>query len=203
MAQVSRQPADAVVRSVSAADLAGIDAVIRAAFGVADPAHGHQVGELWAEVRSGEHLLDERVAVVDGVVVGHVGISHCWIDARRELVAACMLSPLSTSPAHQGRGLGTALVAAAIDAARGLGRPALFLEGSPSFYSARGFVPAATYGLEAPTPRVPAPAFQVVPLGLEEWMTGRVVYPEVWWRHDSAGLRDPDLAEVEAALGLT
>lgn len=199
---MDQQP-DVEIRSASAADVAGIDAVVRAAFGAAGPAHGDQVGELWAEVRAGEHLLAERVAEVDGEVVGHVGISHCWIDARRELVAACMLSPLSTSPAHQGRGVGTALVAAAIDAARGLGRPALFLEGSPSFYSARGFLPAATYGIEAPSRRVPPPAFQVVPFALEEWMTGRVVYPEVWWRHDATGLRDPDLAEVEAALGLS
>ncbi|RYC05232.1 GNAT family N-acetyltransferase [Nocardioides zhouii] len=198
---MSQQP-DVEIRSASAADTAGIDAVIRAAFGAADPAHGDQVGDLWSDVRAGEHLLAERVAVVEGEVVGHVGISHCWIDARRELVAACMLSPLSTSPAHQERGIGTALVAAAIHAARGLGRPALFLEGSPSFYSARCFEPAATYGIEAPTTRVPPPAFQVVPFALEEWMTGRVVYPEVWWRHDSTGLRDPDLADVEAALGL-
>ncbi|NPD06312.1 N-acetyltransferase [Nocardioides sp. zg-1308] len=177
--------------------------VVRAAFGAGGSAHGDQVADLWAEVRAGEHLLAERVAVVDGEVVGHVGVSHCWIDARRELVAACMLSPLSTAPAHQGRGTGTALVAAAIEAARGLGRPAMFLEGSPSFYGARGFEPAAAHGFEAPSRRVPAPAFQVVPLALEGWMTGRVVYPEVWWRHDSTGLRDPDLAEVEAALGLS
>jgi len=200
---MSQQPPDAEIRPVSTADGAGVDAVIRAAFGAVDPAHGDQVGDLWAEVRAGEHLLAERVAVVGGEVVGHVGISHCWIDSRRELVAACMLSPLSTSPERQERGIGTTLVAAAIDAARGLGRPALFLEGSPAFYSARGFLPAATYGIEAPSRRVPPPAFQVVPLALEEWMTGRVVYPEVWWRHDSTGLRDPDLAEVEAALGLT
>ena len=198
------QPPPAVhIRSASAADEVGIDAVIRAAFGATEPAHGDQVGELWAEVRAGEHLLAERVAVLDGEIVGHVGISHCWIDARRELVAACMLSPLSTSPEHQERGIGTDLVAAAIEAARGLGRPALFLEGDPSFYSARGFVPAATYGIEAPTRRVPPPAFQVVPFALEPWMTGRVVYPEVWWRHDSTGLRDPRLARIEAALGLT
>jgi putative acetyltransferase len=199
---MSQQPPDAEIRAASAADVAGIDAVIRAAFGAGDAAHGDRVGDLWAEVRGGEHLLAERVAVRDGEVVGHVGISHCWIDARRALVAACMLSPLSTAPEHQERGIGTDLVAAAIEAARGLGRPALFLEGSPPFYSARGFLPAATYGFEAPSRRVPPPAFQVVPFSLEEWMTGRVVYPEVWWRHDSTGLRDPDLAEVEAALGL-
>ena len=28
-------------------------------------------------------------------------------------------------------------------------------------------------------------------------MTGRLVYRDVWWQHDSAGLRDPVLAELE------
>lgn len=139
---------------------------------------------------------------MDGEVVGHVGVSHCWLDARRDLVDACMLSPLGTRPAQERRGIGSALVAAAIEAGRDLGRPALFLEGSPSFYGTRGFEPASAYDIEAPSRRVPPPAFQVAPFALEDWMTGRVVYPEVWWRHDSIGLRDPDLAEVERALGI-
>lgn len=193
----------AVVRAAAAGDDEAVLRVIREAFGAAGEEHGDRVAALWAEVRGGDHLLAERVAVLDGTVVGHVGISHCWIDSRRELVSACLLSPLSTSPAAQGRGIGTSLVAAAIEAARALGRPALFLEGSPAFYSTRGFEPASTYGIEAPSPRVPAPAFQVASFGLEDWMAGRVVYPEVWWRHDSTGLRDPDLAEVEAALGVS
>ncbi|HYH72098.1 MAG TPA: N-acetyltransferase [Nocardioides sp.] len=192
------------MRPATSADGDAVLRVVRDAFGAGSSAHGGQVADLWAEVRAGDHLLAERVAVVDGEVVGHVGVSHCWIDARRELVEACVLSPLSTAPAHQGAGIGTALVAAAVDAARRLGRPALFLEGSPAYYGRRGFEPASAYGFEAPSVRVPPPAFQVVPLvDLPEWMTGRVVYPEVWWRHDSTGLRDPDLAEVEAALGLS
>jgi putative acetyltransferase len=178
-------------------------AVIREAFGAGGTEHGGLVADLWADVRAGDHLLAELVAVVAGEVVGHVGVSHCWIDARRALVDACVLSPLSTRPDRQGSGIGTALVAAAIEAARALGRPALFLEGSPAFYSIRGFEPASSHGFEAPSRRVPPPAFQVVPLALEDWMTGRVVYPEVWWRHDSTGLRDPDLAEVEAAFGIS
>ena len=191
------------IRPVELADGDAVLRVIHAAFGAEEPAHGTQVAELWAEVRAGDHLLAEQVAVVGGEVVGHVGVSHCWIDARRELVPACVLSPLSTAPDRQDSGIGTALVGAAIEVARGLGRPALFLEGSPAFYGSRGFEPAATYGFEAPSRRVPPPAFQVVLLDEQpEWMTGRVVYPEVWWRHDSTGLRDPDLAAVEKALGL-
>lgn len=195
---------DFEIRPAEPRDADAVLEVIRAAFGAGAPAHGDQVADLWADVRGGDHLLAERVAVVDGAVVGHVGVSHCWVDARRELAPACMLSPLSTAPEHQGSGIGTALVAAAIDVARGLGRPALFLEGSPTYYGSRGFEPASAHGFEPPTPRVPAPAFQVVLLGDQpDWLTGRVVYPEVWWRHDSTGLRDPDLAEVEAALGIS
>jgi putative acetyltransferase len=191
------------IRPAGPGDADGVLRVIREAFGAGGSAHGTQVADLWAEVRAGDHLLAELVAVAQGEVVGHVGISHCWVDARRELVDACMLSPLSTTPDRQGNGIGTALVAAAIAAARDLGRPALFLEGSPAFYSSRGFEPASTYGVEAPSRRVPPPAFQVVAFALEEWMAGRVVYPEVWWRHDSTGLRDPDLAEIETVFGLS
>lgn len=36
---------------------------------------------------------------------------------------------------------------------------------------------------------------------LQDWMTGPLVYPDVWWRHDGAGLRDPALAELEELLG--
>ena len=190
------------IRDAGATDADAVLDVIRAAFAAGGAGHGDQVADLWAEVRAGEHLLAERVAVVDGEVVGHVGVSHCWLDARRELVDACMLSPLSTRPGHERRGIGSALVAAAVEAARDTGRPGLFLEGSPTFYATRGFEPASSYGIEAPTRRVPPPAFQVVPFALEDWMTGRIVYPEVWWRHDSTGLRDPDLAEIEAALGI-
>ena len=192
------------VRPAAPSDADAVLGVIRDAFGAHDATHGRQVADLWAEVRDGAHLLADLVAVVDGEVAGHVGVSHCWIDARPELAPASVLSPLSTAPRHQGKGIGTALVAAAVDAVRGLGRPALFLEGSPLFYGRRGFEPAATYGFEAPSLRVPPPAFQVMVLGdRPDWLTGRVVYPEVWWRHDLTGLRDPDLAEVEAALGIS
>lgn len=186
------------IRPAAPADAVGVDAVIRAAFGAERAGEGDKVADLWVEVRAAGHVLSEIVAFSGDEVVGHVGISHCWLDARQELVDVAMLSPLSTSPAHQSFGIGTALVAAAIEAARALGRPALFLEGSPAFYGARGFVRASTLGFEAPSRRTPEAAFQVAAFDARaEWMTGRVVYPDVWWRHDAAGLRDPDLAFLE------
>jgi putative acetyltransferase len=184
------------LRTTTPEDAAGVDRVVRAAFGASGEAEGDKVAALWADVRTGEHLLAEVVALRDDRIVGHVGVSRCWIDARRALVDAAMLSPLSTAPEVQGQGIGTALVAAAVHASAA--GPALFLEGSPAFYGARGFVRASAHGFEAPSRRTPDAAFRVVLHdGWEDWMAGRVVYPEVWWRHDAAGLRDPDLAVLE------
>lgn len=171
--------------------------VIRAAFGE----EGERVAALWAELEASEVLLASLVAEVDGQVVGHVGLSHAWLDARRELVDVWVLSPLSVVPERQGRGLGSLLVSAALDAARSGGAPLLFLEGDPGYYGRLGFERASAHGIAAPSARTPDVAFQVVRLaGHQEWMTGQVIYPDVWWRHDSAGLRDPLLAQIEAQI---
>lgn len=179
-------------------ETAAVHRVITAAF-----ADGGAVADLWDDVVG--HGLDRAglVAVDGGRVVGHVGLSHAWLDSRRELVDVLLLSPLSVVPERQGAGIGTALVTAALQTAEGLGAPALFLEGAPAYYGPRGFQPAGRHGFEAPSRRTPGPAFQVALLpGYQDWMLGRVVYRDVWWEHDAAGLRDPELAEVERALGV-
>jgi putative acetyltransferase len=188
--------ADPVVRPARADD--NVLGVIRAAFG---PEEGEQVAAIWAEVEETGLALGSLVAEVDGRVVGHVGLSRAWLDARRELVDVWLLSPLAVLPGDQGEGVGTRLLAAAVDAAATGGAPLLFLEGDPGFYGARGFARASAHGFAPASDRIPDPAFQVVVLrGAEDWMTGRVVYRDVWWRHDAAGLRDPVLARVEAQL---
>jgi putative acetyltransferase len=141
------------------------------------------------------------VAELDGSVVGHVQLNRSWLDARARLVDVLVLSPLSVEPGHQGRGIGTALVAAAVAAAVETGAPALFLEGAPSYYSARGFRRADQLGFERPSVRIPRSAFQVAVLPThEEWMTGRLVYCDAFWELDCVGLRDPMLARLEAEL---
>ena len=141
------------------------------------------------------------VAELDGSVVGHVQLNRSWLDARERLVDVLVLSPLSVGPGHQGRGIGSALVAAAIAAAGATGAPALFLEGSPTYYAARGFRRADELGFERPSARIPRAAFQVVVLPAhEEWMTGRLVYCDAFWELDCVGLRDPLLAELEETL---
>ncbi|GIF75344.1 GNAT family N-acetyltransferase [Asanoa siamensis] len=81
------------------------------------------------------------VAVVDGEIAGHVMNTASWLDAPRALVDVLVLSPLGVLPRHQRRGLGTLLVATAIEAADQAGAPLLFLEGDPAYYRERGFQP--------------------------------------------------------------
>ena len=173
--------------------------LIAAAFG-ADGAAG--VG-VWSDVVArGLDRAQLVAADADGELVGHVGLSHGWLDSRRALVDVLVLSPLSVAPARQGEGVGAALLKAAVAEADRLGAPVVVLEGDPGYYGRHGWSPAADLGIEAPTRRVPGPAFQAVPLAAyESWMTGRVVYRDVWWEHDSTGLRDPLLAQVETGLG--
>jgi putative acetyltransferase len=191
---------DYEVRPEQPVDRDDVLRVIAAAFGSESDEHGQDVADIWAGL--GRHRRTGLVVEQGGHVLGHVGLSRAWVDARRALVEVWVLSPLSTVPERQRAGIGTALVAAAVETARASGVPALFLEGSPSFYGARGFERADRRGfLPAALERTPRAAFQCVLFEAHEgWMTGQLIYPDVWWQHDSAGLRDPGLAELEERL---
>lgn len=187
----------AAVRPLTEADRDGAAAVVAAAFGD----EGTAIVDLWADVVARGLGRAQLVAVDGEQVVGHVGLSHAWLDARSELLDILVLSPLSVAPDRQRAGVGAALLAAAVTEATRLGAPVVVLEGDPGYYARHGWQPASSYGIEAPSPRIPRPAFQVVALpGHEPWMTGRVVYRDVWWEHDATGLRDPLLAQVEFNL---
>ena len=182
-----------MIRAYTLEDEDRVRAVVTAAFGE----DGEKVARLTEDLRA-THARAELVAEAAGAVVGHALLSRSWVDARAALVEVLVLSPLSVAPEHQGRGVGTALVEAAVAAARRLGAPAVFLEGSPAYYGARGFEPATARGFTRPSARIPEPAFQVVVLeGHEEWMAGALVYCEPFWAHDSVGLRDPELTAIE------
>jgi len=181
------------VRPEQPADRQDVLRVIAAAFGD----HGDDVAAIWDSL--GRHKRAGLVVEQGGHVLGHVGLSQGWVDARRALVEVWVLSPLSVQPDRQGEGLGSALVAAAVETARGSGVPTMFLEGSPDYYGRRGFERADRHGFLPPAlERTPRAAFQCVRFEAhEEWMTGQLIYPAVWWEHDAAGLRDPRLAELE------
>jgi putative acetyltransferase len=171
------------VRAAKPTDTAAVHRVVAVAF--AD----ETVAELWEELAAGPRAAS-FVALIDGAIVGHVGLSRGWIDGRDRPVDVHVLSPLSVLPAYQRRGVGRALVAAAIEATDAIGSPALFLEGDPGYYGQFGFEPAAQHGFTPPSPRVPPLGFQCVLLSTyEPALTGGVVYPDTFWIHDRVGVR--------------
>lgn len=171
------------VRAQLPADFAEVHAVVAQAF------DDETVAALWEDLAARPRALS-YVAVDDGAIVGHVGLSWGWVDTRERLVDVTVLSPLSVSPAHQRRGVGRALVARAIEAADAAGSPVLFLEGDPGYYAPLGFEPAARRGFAPPSPRVPLPGFQCVLLSAyEPSVAGGLVYPDTFWVHDRVGVR--------------
>jgi putative acetyltransferase len=185
---------DVVVRPAQPADRESVRRVVAAAFGD----EGRTVVDLVAALDASGRTELSLVAEVAGAVVGHVQLNRSWLDTRRSLVDVLVLSPLSVDPSRQGGGIGGLLVAAALEGASASGVPAVFLEGSPDYYGARGFERASARGFTRPSARIPDAAFQVAVLAsYEEWMTGALVYCDAFWVHDCVGLRDPLLAELE------
>ncbi|MEU1416814.1 N-acetyltransferase [Streptomyces sp. NPDC005731] len=157
--------------------------------------HGSVVAELTDDLRDtlasdgGLSLVAEQA----GHVVGHVMFTRNLLDAPRCLVDVQVLSPLAVAPGHQRQGVGSALVRSGLEILSKRPVPLVFLEGDPAYYSRFGFAPGAEAGFRKPSLRIPDAAFQVLRLPeYEEWMTGTLVYSELFWQHDAVGLRDAD-----------
>lgn len=82
----------------------------------------------------------------DGAVLGHTMLTRMRMGRHRPF----QLSPLSVAPAHQGIGIGSALVREALRRADELGEPFVLLLGSPAYYPRFGFEPAAPLGVLGP-----------------------------------------------------
>ncbi len=147
------------------------------------------VDELRVTMKSGDGL--SLVALSDGCVVGHVMFSRAVLDAPARLVTVEILSPVAVRPVMRGKGIAAALIRRGLAFLDSLGVPAVFLEGDPGYYSRLGFQPAKPLGVRKPSLRIPDAAFQVMTLSTyERWMTGALVYPDAFWRHDLVGRRD-------------
>ena len=151
-----------LIREERADDVAAVDQVVTDAFGDVDGLTARLAGLLRDLVA--RHLGISLVAEVDGAIVGHVMFTRSLLDAPRRLVDVQVLSPLSVDPAHQRRGVGTALVTAGLEQMAARRVPVVFLEGSPEYYPRFGFAPGGGLGFRKPSLRIPDPAFQAIRL---------------------------------------
>lgn len=94
-----------------------------------------------------------------GVVIGHVLATRGHVGSTPVLG----LGPLSVHPDHQRRGVGLALMHAALGAADALDEPLVALLGSPAYYQRFGFRLSTDFDITPPVADW-QPHFQVRPL---------------------------------------
>ena|ERR1700712_3507018 len=113
--------------------------------------------------KSSEKLRRGRIPA-DGLALvardrsGHViGTVRLWnieagVDRETHPVAALLLGPLAVDPAHEGTGIGSALMRAAIMEAKKRGHGAVLLVGDASYYERFGFFAEKARHLVMPGP---------------------------------------------------
>lgn len=124
------------IRSEMPCDISGVHALTRAAFATAR--HGsHTEHHIVDALRERGELSISLVAEDAGQLIGHVALSP--VDVQDGSEGWFGLGPVSVLPERQGRGVGTALVQAAIEALRAQGARGCVLLGEPGFYGRFGF----------------------------------------------------------------
>ncbi len=168
------------IRPEQPIDLDQIHDLHRAAF------RGPAEAELVDAVRSGPDFLPELSLVAasgDGSVLGHLLISRIGLDAlepeapRRDALA---LAPMAVLPAHWNRGIGSALVRAALEIVDTRSEPFVAVLGSAGYYGRFGFEPAARYGIDGPYADA-GDAFQIrLAPGQPPVTAGTLIYPPMF-----------------------
>jgi len=90
----------------------------------------------------------------DGHVIGTVRLWNveAGVDSDGNAVPALLLGPLAVDCEHEGKGIGGALMRAAITEARGRGHGAVLLVGDPEYYERFGFFTEPAQHLVMPGP---------------------------------------------------
>ncbi|KEY59787.1 GNAT family N-acetyltransferase [Serratia sp. DD3] len=145
-----------LVRVEIPVDAAGIDALLRDAFGRDDEA------DLVRQLRE-DGLLTLGVVATDeqGGVVGYAAFSPVEVAGEDRLWVA--LAPLAVAEDQRRQGLAEKLVYEGLDALNEFSYAAVVVLGDPAYYGRFGFKAAAQYDLHCRWPGTEA-AFQVYPL---------------------------------------
>ncbi|MCC4106773.1 GNAT family N-acetyltransferase [Serratia ureilytica] len=151
-------------------DAAGIDALLRRAFGRDDEA------DLVQQLRE-DGLLTLGVVATDdeGGVVGYAAFSP--VDVAGEDRQWVALAPLAVDENLRRQGLAEKLVYEGLDSLNEFSYAAVVVLGDPAYYGRFGFKPAAAYGLNCRWPDTES-AFQVYSLAEDalNGVSGEVVF---------------------------
>lgn len=165
------------IREERPEDYAAIHALVKAAFAGVQHADGNEQ-DLVAALRKEAAYIPGLALVAEetGRIVGHVLFTKAQVGSA-EVVA---LAPLAVLPAHQGKGVGSALIQAGHKAARALGYAYSVVLGSADYYPRFGYVLADTLGILPPfeVPRENFMACKLTPSAPA--ISGTIVYAKAF-----------------------
>jgi putative acetyltransferase len=151
------------------ADREAVRAINAEAFGRPDEA------DLVEALQDAGLELASLVAEAEDAPVGH--ILFTWLETEGPLKAAA-LAPMAVRPGQQKSGVGAALIAAGLDAARQAGAHAVIVLGHPDYYPRFGFSAALAKRVDAPFSGEAFMALELVPGALAGG--AKIGYPPVW-----------------------
>ncbi|MFG3306768.1 GNAT family N-acetyltransferase [Streptomyces wuyuanensis] len=162
------------VRPETDADIPAVRAVNTAAFPTDDEAD--LVDALRRDPSAWLPGLSWVAEAPDGSVAAYALLTRCLVGGEPALA----LAPCATVPEHQGQGAGTAVIRAALDAARSGGERLVVVLGHPEYYPRFGFGPASRLGVR-PGFDVPDEAMMALVLdGSDAAPQGMITYPEAF-----------------------
>ena len=136
-----------IIRQEEIKDYDKVYTLIKVAFETAEHRDGTEQ-DLVVRLRKGEGFIPELslVAIENNEIIGHIMFTKANIGSRTELA----LAPLSVSPQHQKKGIGTALMNEGHKIAKQLKYEFSVVLGSEKYYPKVGYKPASDFGITAP-----------------------------------------------------
>ncbi len=127
-------------------------------------------------LRQQDHPVISLVAEENFTVVGHIIFSPISLTGHPEL-KIMGLALIAVAQAHQGKGIGSALVLAGLERCKQLGFGAAVVLGHIEYYPRFGFVPSARFGIGCEY-KVPEEAFMAIELqpGYLQGKSGTIQY---------------------------
>jgi putative acetyltransferase len=135
-----------VIRPAGAADVAGVDALLRTVFSA--PGEADLVRNLCVD---GDMVL--VLAAIDeeeDAVVGMVAFSRMTVSTSGKDVPAVALAPVAVAPDYRRQGVAEALIRAGLDQMEQTGAVLCFVLGDPAFYGRFGFDADLAHGYASP-----------------------------------------------------
>jgi predicted N-acetyltransferase YhbS len=107
-------------------------------------------------------------------LIGQILFSHARIAQSDRILSAALLAPLAVHPDAQSQGIGGRLIEEGLERLTAAGVVLVFVLGHPGDYTRHGFVPAGSFGLDAPYPIPPEHADAWMVQALAPGLLGRV-----------------------------